>query len=244
MKSHSYKNFTIHEFDELVSTNSHAFELANLREISDREIILAKSQKSGRGRQSRNWSSPKGNLYFSIMLCPKVSAEKISQISFVGITALRLAVEKIVTKNSVQVKWPNDLLIDEKKVAGLLLESKFSKNDCEFVVLGIGLNIESSPSETIFPASNLKDFGVEISAELILKNFLDEFEKIYQNWLDFGFAGIQKLWLENAYRFKKGITVKLDGKTLEGVFEDFDEEGNLVLRCDGNVMKISTADVS
>lgn len=242
MKNWTHKNFTIHQFPELASTNSYAFEAALLRKTSHGEIILADSQNSGRGRQSRSWSSPSGNLYFSLVLQPKVSAEKIAQISFVGITALRLAIAKI-TKNSATAKWPNDLLIDEKKVAGLLLESKISGNDVEFAILGIGLNIISNPDNTIFPAANLQDFGVEITPELALKNFLDEFEIIYQNWLDFGFKGVRKLWLQNVYRLEQRISVKLDDKVIAGIFEDLDEEGNLVLNCGGKILKIGAADV-
>jgi len=243
MKNWTHKNFTIHEFEELESTNSHAFSLANSHEIFDREIVLAQKQISGRGRQNRSWSSPSGNLYFSLVLQPKISAEKISQLSFVAIAALRISIEKI-TKNSVQNKWPNDLLIDEKKVAGILLESKISEKNCEFTILGIGLNIDSNPDNTIFPATNLQNSNIKISAENALKSFLDEFEILYQNWLDFGFEGIRKLWLKNAFRLKEKITVKLDDKELDGIFEDFDSEGNLILKTDEKIVKISVADVS
>ncbi len=243
MKNWTYQNFTIHEFEQIESTNSYAFEAASSRQISDHEIIMAHKQIIGRGRQNRSWNSPNGNLYFSLVLRPKISAEKMPQISFVAITALQIAIAKIV-KNSVQVKWPNDLLIDEKKVAGLLLEGKISDKNCEFVVIGIGLNIRSSPTNTIFPADNLKNFGIEISPKKALKNFLDEFERLYCNWLDFGFKGIRQLWLKNAYRLGKEISVKIGLESLEGVFENFDEEGNLLLRCGNETIKISVADVA
>ena len=243
MKSWTHNNFTIHQFDELKSTNSYALEQANLRKIFDREIIMSNRQTAGRGRQDRNWVSPTGNLYFSLVLQSKISAEKIPQISFLGIVALQLVIEKIV-KNSVQNKWPNDLLIDEKKTAGLLLESKISGKDCEFIILGIGVNIDSNPDNVIFPATNLKNFGVEISAENLLKNFLDEFEKIYQSWLDFGFANVRKLWLKKAYRLQEKITVKLGEKELKGIFEDLDLEGNLLLKNDDKILKISAADIA
>lgn len=242
MKNWTHKNFIIHQFPELASTNSYAFEAALLRKISHGEIILADSQNNGRGRQNRNWTSPTGNLYFSLVLQPKVSAEKIAQISFVGITALRLAISKIV-KNSTAAKWPNDLLIDEKKVAGLLLESKISGSAAEFIILGIGLNLISNPDNTIFPAANLQDFGVEITPELALKNFLDEFEILYQNWLDFGFKGVRKLWLQNAYRLGEQISVKLDDKIIAGIFADLDAEGNLILHHGEEVLKIGAADI-
>jgi BirA family transcriptional regulator, biotin operon repressor / biotin---[acetyl-CoA-carboxylase] ligase len=242
MKNRTYKNFTIHEFDELESTNSQAFSLANLRQISDREIILARKQSGGRGRNGRVWNSPEGNLYFSLALFPKIKAEKVAQISFVAIVALHAAVSKIVP-SKVEVKWPNDLLIDEKKVSGLLLESKFNQNDCEFVIVGIGVNTASKPENVIFPAASLRDFGVEISPQILLENFLNEFEKFYQIWQDFGFEKIRKSWLENAFRFKQEIVVKVDKSELRGIFENFDSEGNLILKCAEDLIKISAADV-
>lgn len=234
----THQDFVIHEFNELESTNKTALELAQLGKISDHEIILAEQQSAGRGRQNRDWISPRGNLYFSLLLRPKISVEKIPQLSFVGIAALRLAV-----KNSV-AKWPNDLLIEEKKVAGILLESKISEKNCEFVVLGIGVNLVSNPSEAIFPASNLKNFGVEISPQEMLKKFLDEFEKLYRNWLDFGLAGIRQIWLQSAYRLNEKVTLKIDKKEISGVFLGIDEEGNLLLNQDKKILKISVGDVS
>ncbi len=243
MKSWTHNDFVIHQFDQLESTNSHAFALANLLQISDREIILANSQNQGRGRQNRNWSSPVGNLYFSLVLQPKVSAAKIPQISFVAIAALRLAIARLTTNYLVQSKWPNDLLIDEKKVAGLLLESKILGDNCQFVILGIGLNIDSNPDQTIFPAANLKNFAIDISAKIALEIFLNEFEKIYQNWLSFGFKSIRQLWLQNAFRLQQKISVKLEEKTVEGIFDDLDEEGNLLLKTSDKILKISAADI-
>jgi BirA family biotin operon repressor/biotin-[acetyl-CoA-carboxylase] ligase len=255
MKNWTHKNFVIHEFESLKSTNSHAFELANLKKITDGEIILAKSQTGGRGRQNRSWSSPAGNLYFSLFLQPKISAQKIPQISFVAIVALKLAIEKLAPLDEplrqaqgllgdLKLKWPNDLLIDRKKVAGILLESKISGKNSEFVILGIGVNIDSNPDNVIFPATNLKNFGIKISPQELLKNFIDEFEKIYKSWLDFGFENIRKLWLKNAYHFQKEITITLDNKQIKGIFENFDEEGNLILKTAEKTLKISAADMA
>ena len=240
----THKRFTIHEFEELASTNSRAFELAENSKIFDGEIIVAKSQKAGRGRKNRIWESPAGNLYFSLILQPKISLEKLPQLSFVAITALRLAIAKIAPHLEILNKWPNDLLINDSKVAGLLLENKIIGSQCQFVILGIGVNLTSNPTQTIFPSGNLKDFGIEILPQELLKKFLDEFEKIYQTWLDFGFGGMRQLWLQKAWHFKEKITVKLDEKSIEGIFENFDEEGNLLLKTNDGILKITTADVS
>lgn len=246
-KTWTHGNFIIHEFAELESTNKTAFELANLHKISDREIILTNSQTNGRGRENRVWSSPMGNLYFSLLLKPKISLEKIPLISFVAITALRIAVEKIFAEfgivASLENKWPNDLLINKKKCAGLLLESKNNNQNCEFIIIGIGLNIDSNPNQTIFPATNLKNFNIQISSQIALKKFLDEFENLYENFLTYGFKGTRQIWLESAYNLKKEITVRLDGKEISGIFSDLDEKGNLILEKDKETIKINVGDI-
>lgn len=239
----TYKNYVVHQFSELESTNNKSLELADLGKIFQNEIIVAEKQTRGRGRNNRNWESPIGNLYFSLVLKPKITADKVHQISFVAISALRIAIEKL-TKKSVENKWPNDLLIEKQKVAGVLLESKINQNSCEFVVIGIGVNINSSPDNTIFPATNLAAQGINFSSAEILKKFLDEFEIIYQNWLDFGFDRIRKIWLQKPYRINQEIALKIDQKELNGIFRGIDQDGNLLLEDNNLISKISVADVS
>ncbi len=251
MKNWSYKKFIVHQFENLASTNAAAFEMAALRQIFDGEIIMANAQTAGRGRLDRFWASPKGNLYFSLVLQPQ---GLVAEISFVAIVALRQAIatysrggpmcSPATTQDlKIENKWPNDLLINEKKVAGILLESKFNKKNCEFVILGIGVNINSNPDNTIFPAANLKDFDIEIQPEILLKIFLDQFEILYQNWLSFKFAGIRAAWLEGAYKLGEKISVKLGDEVIEGIFQDLDRDGALVLLTGEGVRKISVADI-
>ena len=240
-QNYQFKKYLIHQFEELDSTNNLAFSLAENRKIFANEIIVADKQNKGRGRVDRKWESPIGNLYFSLVLQPKIAVEKISQISFVAICALQMAVEKtfksqkIVAK--IQNKWPNDLLIEQKKVAGILLESKISNENCEFVILGIGLNINSNPHHTIFPATNLKEFLCEISPLKILETFLEEFESLYENWLNFGFENIRNLWHKNAYNLHSKIIINLDKSKIEGVFQEIDKAGNLIIKTDDNLIK-------
>ncbi len=241
----TYKNFTIHYFDELSSTNSEAMSQAGNRQIFDREIIVARKQAKGRGRMDRGWSSPEGNLYCSLVLQPKVLAAQVAQVSFVAIVALRQAVEELAAKKNIDIqnKWPNDLLIDGKKVAGLLLESKINQQNCEFVVLGIGVNINSNPDNTIFPAGNLSQFEIAIEPEILLQKFLDKFEILYQNWQDFGFANVRNAWLSKAYRLKEKILAREGEGEVEGIFEDMDSDGALILLVEGEAKKIAVADI-
>jgi len=240
----NYRDFIIHEFEELESTNSHALNLARNKQIFEKEIIVAHQQNGGRGRMDRKWESPKGNLYFSLILQPKVLLNKIPQISFIAAVALRKSLEEILrcaqdNKNClIQNKWPNDILVNGKKIGGILIE-----NDANLVVLGVGVNILSNPKNTIFPATNLAEFAVEISAQKLLEKFLDEFEILYKNWLDFGFAGVRNSWLQGAFRLGQEVKINLGEKVLIGNFEDIDLEGNLLLKIDDEMVRISYGDV-
>jgi BirA family biotin operon repressor/biotin-[acetyl-CoA-carboxylase] ligase len=263
----NYGDFIIHEFDELESTNLQALNLARNKQIFEKEIIVAGAQTKGRGRMERSWQSPKGNLYFSLVLQPKVELVKISQISFIAAVALRKALEGIFQysfdekmnlvdanisaelqtppslmrsglSQKVQNKWPNDILVNGKKIGGILIE-----NDANLVVLGVGVNVLSNPQNTIFPAANLAEFGVELLPQKLLEKFLDEFEIFYKNWLDFGFVGVRNSWLQGAFRLGEEIKVNLGKKVLVGGFEDLDLEGNLVVRVGGEVVKVFYGDV-
>ena len=248
-QNYQFKNYLIHQFDEVESTNDLAFSLAENKQIFANQIIVSNKQNKGRGRLNRNWESPIGNLYFSLTLQPKIAIEKTSQISFVAVCALQIAVEKIFQQQNIVVKiqnkWPNDLLIDQKKVAGILLESKISNKICDFVILGIGVNINSNPTQTLFPSTNIKKFFCEISASKMLEFFLEEFEDLYENWLNFGFKNIRNLWHKNAYNLNSQIRINLGNSYAEGIFQEIDEEGNLVIKNHNNeTKKISFGDVS
>lgn len=241
-----YQGYSIRHYHSLESTNSLAIELARLDIINHSQIILADSQFLGRGRYSRNWESPLGNLYFSILLKPLKSFLEVSQLSFVALVALSLTIEELnKSKAKIYHKWPNDLIINDKKISGLLLESELQSELVKFVVVGIGVNIIAIPSQTSYPAGNLVAEGFDLIApQDLLHLFLDQFSIIYQKWLDFGFAPIRNLWLDKAYMLNCEITVNLPNKKLIGYFRDLDKDGNLVLEVDNNqTLLISSGEV-
>ncbi len=179
-------------------------------------------------------------------LRPNVETARISELSFLAVSALTQAVQKATNDNNllIQNKWPNDLLISGKKIAGILLESSISHQKVEFVVIGVGLNLVSNPSgaNARYEASNLKLSGVKLSACKALELFLTEFENLYQNWLSFGFTKVRNLWLANAYGL--GEQIKLSSG-LEGIFTDLDEQGNLILELLNNSkIKISADEIN
>lgn len=252
-KNYNFENYIIHQFDILDSTNSTAFELAQNRKIFANEVIWSLQQKNGRGRLERKWQSPAGNLYFSLVLQPNINdysqlkINDIPQISFIANCALNQVLTTIfqqqkVTKN-IQNKWPNDLLIEEKKVAGILLESKISDLNCEFIILGIGVNINSSPIETIFPATNLHEYAIEVSAQILLENFLSAFTNLYQNWLRFGFKNLAILWNNNAYKINEIIKINIGNKAIEGKFLGIDNFGFAQIFSNNEIRKINYGEV-
>jgi BirA family biotin operon repressor/biotin-[acetyl-CoA-carboxylase] ligase len=130
-------------------------------------------------------------------------------------------------------------------VAGILLESKISNKICDFVILGMGVNINSSPTQTLFPSTNIKNFSCEISSSRMLEIFLEEFENIYENWLNFGFQNIRNLWHKNAYNLNSKININLGDSKIKGFFQEIDEDGNMVIKNHNNeIKKITYGDVS
>jgi len=235
-----YKNFVIKHFNQVESTNSLAWELAKSHQIDHNQIILADIQTGGKGRMGRSWASPVGNLYFSLLLKPQKSIDISSQISFVAAVAMGLAIAEFA-QNTAQInyKWPNDILIAGKKIAGILLQS-----DEGFVVLGVGVNINSHPKNTSYPATNLQNEGfVMKNKEDLLNKFLDNFADLYQKWQDFGFEPIRNLWLKQAFNLNKEITANLANESLKGVFKDLDKNGNLILEYQKQTKIISSAEI-
>ena len=234
------KNFTIHHFNEIPSSNDLALKLLKENQITHNHIITAKSQNAGRGRLDRHWSSPPGNLYFSLIVRPEKFHERVSDLSFLAAISLNESLRKISPKNlEIQNKWPNDILINGKKTAGILLQ-KYQ----DYIIIGIGLNLISHPEQTIFPASNLAEFSLEILPENALENFLHSFSDFYQKWQNFGFTPIRNIWLQNAYKINKEISLNLGEEKINGILQEIDTAGNLILQTAQNTKEvIKTADI-
>ena len=248
----NYKNFTIHQFEEIDSTNSHAFNLTRENKLFDREVVVANKQISGRGRLDRKWESQAGNLFCSIILRPKtlkIPSHSAHKLSFLTILALKNAILAIDKKseNKIQLKWPNDLLINGAKASGILLENSFSGDFVDFAIIGVGVNIKNYPQNTLFKATSFENEKIEISKDSFLEIFLDEFEILYNFIEKFGideaFVNIRKLWLKNAYKLNETVEVNLGSKKYSGVFEDIDKNGSMVLRKDNKKLEISFGDV-
>ena len=234
-------------FPEIDSTNEEAKRCAERGEPGP-IWITADHQTAGRGRRGRTWVSPKGNLMTTLFLRPECSPAKAAELSFVAGLALRDAVVHCAPSHQAEIalKWPNDLLIGGKKIAGMLLESAVSgPGNVAWLAIGIGLNLNAFPTETPYPATSLlAATGVAPPVDMALSLLAAAFDKRLSLWRQEGFAPVREEWLTHAAGRGRPITVRLSNETIDGVFETLEPDGALRLKlADGGDRLISTGDV-
>ena len=244
--SHLITDYHLLAFDELDSTNEEAKRLARAGGCHG-AVIWAKKQSEGKGRQGRNWVSAEGNLFVSVLLKPEKPLAELAQLSFVAAISTIEAIAPLISDASkLQTKWPNDILLNDKKIGGILLESfRIEKSEQQWVVVGVGVNVDSCPPRTEFPATCLKDAGVElVSAKIILSRFIHHFIERYDEWNSKGFAGIRKNWLAHAWGLNQKLVARLPDTNIEGVFHGIDARGGLILTLEnGEKQTINAGDV-
>lgn len=211
-------------FDTLESTNKTA---VNYPVYS---VISADTQTAGRGRYGRFWNSPIGNLYMSIVLPDRV--DQTPYMAFV----VAVAVAKALKSFPIQIKWPNDILLDGQKLAGILLEKIDDK-----LIIGIGVNVVSCPSENLsYAATHLN--GV-VTKEEVLERILSAFDETLDLLNEQGFSAVRHIWKSYAVGLGKSIRVNLPSVTLNGIFKDLSESGALLLEQPDKTIKEITAGV-
>ncbi len=243
MISHIPSGYHVISLEETESTNDIAKNLAKDGE-TDHAIIWAKSQTKGRGRYGKEWISPEGNAYFSLLLRPNVNTERISELPFLSAISLgSLFINYERTR--VEYKWPNDVLINDKKVAGILIESLSRNNRVEWVVVGVGVNISKFPEDGVsFPATCLENEDIiTYSPAMLIERFVESFDNNYKDWLKFGFDFVRETWLKQAFMKDKEIKIVLPNETIIGTFIDIDQGGALVVRHQGAEHVLRTGQV-
>lgn len=230
-KAHDLLNdYHLLSFDALDSTNEEAKRLARAGGKHG-AVIWAKKQSAGRGRHGREWVSEEGNLFVTFLLSPGCDLAHAPQLSFVAALAAADAVAPLLPANSAPAcKWPNDILVGGKKLGGILLES-FQHEGTLWVAVGIGINIDSRPEATQFPATCLQERGVEIiSAKIVLSRLIHHFVEWYNTWEQKGFAPVRRAWTKQAWKLGEPLLVRLPNEEVQGVFKEIDLDGALVLQ--------------
>ncbi|BHH83784.1 biotin--[acetyl-CoA-carboxylase] ligase [Desulforhopalus sp. 52FAK] len=229
----------IYYFDSLASTMSKAKEVAR-QGAPDQSVVLADYQKEGRGRMQRIWFSDRGGLYFTLILRPEIPATSAFLMNFITSTALVETIRE-QTGLDARVKWPNDILIGESKLSGMLSELEASEELVSFVNIGIGINVNNDPTKKEKTATSLKnELGREVKRRDLLTGFLDRLAVRLDNLQTGNAVEEWKKYTMTIGRQVKIVTLK---ETAEGKAIDVDDSGALMLQQDdGTVKKIIYGD--
>ena len=229
---------TFHTFDSVNSTQLIAKKLIDEQKITHAHVIMAKTQTNGRGRYERSWISPNGGLYMTIVLVPQ-DDRLWSQLSYVAGISLCEAIIKLDYKCMPTLKWINDVLINSKKIAGILLEVYNQR----YILMGIGVNISKNEEIISLGYEVLNNWSDKFTIDNIVQEFFKLFTYNYNLWLIKGFDPIVTLWLRYAHGIGKNIKVKFRTDTQEGIFIGIDESGKLQLLKDGKIINICAGEV-
>ena len=233
---------------EIDSTNAEGFRRAAT--LPGPTWIMAGYQTAGRGRRARPWTSPPGNFHATLVLKPTEPPETVALRSFAAALALRDACAQLTgLPDSFTLKWPNDVLLNGGKLAGILLESAGLGTASPVLCIGIGVNLIAAPDATLVepgavpPVALLKETGHRITPE----GFLDALAPAYAAWeaafQTQGFAPLRTAWLAHAARLGQPIRARTGTQTRDGIFETIDQSGNLILRTPAETLAIPAAEV-
>ena len=233
---------------EIDSTNAEGFRRA--ASLPGPTWILAGVQTAGRGRRARPWSSPMGNFHGTLVLKPLEPPETVALRSFAAALALRDAFVHLTgLPDSFALKWPNDVLCNGGKIAGILLESQGLNGPAPILCIGIGVNLIAAPDASqveagaVAPVSLLTETGLRPTPQA----FLDALAPAYARWeaifTSEGFAPLRAAWLSHAARLGQPIRARTGTETREGTFETIDATGNLILRTAHGPVAIPAAEV-
>jgi BirA family transcriptional regulator, biotin operon repressor / biotin---[acetyl-CoA-carboxylase] ligase len=232
-------------YDTVGSTNDEAKRLAHAG-AEEGTLVWALEQTAGRGRRGRAWASPPGNLYASLILRPRCPVDQAAQLGFIAALAIGDTLGSICKRlEGLSYKWPNDVLLRGRKVAGILLESELGAGAApEFVVVGVGINLVLSPRDTAFPATSIaeEDLGI-VSAGAALESFARHFQAWAEHWRKEGFGPVRAAWRSHAAALGESIRVHLEPATLHGRFVDIDQRGALLLESAGEIRHISAGEI-
>ena len=234
---------------ETASTNADAFRLAE-NGAEEGTTVIADAQSGGKGRRGRVWSSPAGvNLYCSVVLRPRIMPHAAPQLTFLSAVAVARAIEQ-ATALKPEIKWPNDVLINGRKVAGLLNEMSAETDGINFVILGIGVNLNMTaaqfPADLRTPATSLLlEQGCPVNRAQFAALMLGELDRLYTGFLSRGFDPVRDEWQQRCNAGGREIVVSESGvETVRGMFNGIDGDGALLLRTpDGRAERVLNGDV-
>jgi BirA family biotin operon repressor/biotin-[acetyl-CoA-carboxylase] ligase len=252
-------DYRLEAHDSVGSTNALALERAAAGD-QGRLWIVSKRQESGRGRRGRVWATPEGNLAATLLLVENYELKQAATLGFVAGLALADALDAVVPDRGIliaadgggqagrgdrfELKWPNDVLSNGAKLAGILLESSLLPGNRVALAIGIGVNVVAHPEDVPYPAVSLKALGFTGGAEDLFLALSDAWAENISVWNGgAGLAAIRQRWLSRAAGLGSEVAVRVEGNVVRGVFETIDEDCRFVIRAGGGVVKIAAGDV-
>lgn len=234
---------------EVGSTNDWAKELAELG-APEGTVAIAETQTAGRGRLSRKWHSPKGGLWFSILLKPKLKPMETVKLVFLAGSAVAETLRDLYALK-VETKWPNDVLVDGRKVCGILSEMKTVGEKVAYAIIGVGVNANFDadrmfPAELRETATSLETLlGRKVVLEELFRTLLEKMDNLYELFLKSGFNQILEKWKGFASFLSCEVEVLTGSEKMEGLAVDVDGDGALVLKLkDGSLKRVFVGDLS
>ncbi|MBT5073642.1 MAG: biotin--[acetyl-CoA-carboxylase] ligase [Kordiimonadaceae bacterium] len=207
--------------------------------------ITAGEQTGGRGRGDRHWVSNPGNLYCSLIKNVGKDLKNAAQLSFVTSLAVRDTVAGLLKSDDVKCKWPNDVMVAGRKICGILLEThtKAGAQD-NYIIIGIGINIEHHPDLTLYQASHINEQSdIKYSPDDVFNCLSQNMARWLDSWRNEGFSYVREEWLKQCKGLGETITVRMPNQQLVGRFVDLDSGGALMLDIDGEIKLIHSGDI-
>ena len=240
----------VYYFEEIDSTQNFAQNIAADKKENG-TIIIAEKQTSGRGRLDRKWTSPKGGIWFSLIIHPKFDVSSSTLIPILSAVALSKSIKSVLDIET-EVKWPNDITMNGKKVAGVLVDASFQTNSIDYLILGIGINFDIDAKKlekrltktpNFYGIDSLRGKENKTPPKTLLKEFLLQFEKnLFQ--LDKGEKSkIIKEWTKRAAGIGKKITINTSNGKISGISQGIDNDGALKIKTRNEIKKIYVGDV-
>lgn len=251
--------YRLHAFDSIGSTNDEALNAA--REGDAGKVwFTALQQTAGRGRRGREWRNPHGNMAASLLMLPDCAPEACATLGFVAGVALRRALQEVLPQavtlmgidgadiaggGRVALKWPNDVIADGAKLAGILLEAQSTPGGGTAIVVGIGVNVVSAPKDLPYPAVAAQVFDSSIDATVVHRILAEHWVDVYALWDNGnGIAAVLDEWRQSAAGMGQDISVQMNGQVLRGTFHALDDSGRLIVKSDaGELLPIAAGDV-
>ncbi|HSA98849.1 MAG TPA: biotin--[acetyl-CoA-carboxylase] ligase [Candidatus Nitrosotenuis sp.] len=241
----------IYYFDAIDSTQSFASTIAN-NKAEDGTVVISETQDSGKGRLGRSWVSPRGGIWLSVILHPRFDVAKITLVPLAASVALSAAIQKTLGVKT-ELKWPNDVTLKGKKIAGMIIDASIESSNIESMILGVGINFKVRPAEiekmitkkeNFYGVATLVSQNSKVKPAKLVQAFLEEFEKILDSLRDGKINKIVKEWTANSSTLGKSITVSTSNGKISGKAVKLDTDGGLIVMQRSKPVKIMAGDVS